>query len=187
MTTAKSLIAVAVALSVITATSACTANDPKPTPSTSTAVTSSTTAPTPSSTSLSPAEQDAKAAEQAIPSFWAVVDALSSDPSGSLDRLAVVSREPSIATWRQLLTNHRVRQWTQTGTTTVASAVTTPGAAGTFAVTACIDVSKVSLVGKDGKSVVAANRPPRVQYLYSVRKGSNGVFYVVEDKAVRTC
>ncbi len=187
MTNTRCLIAAAVALAAITVTSACTTNDPTPTPSPATSVTSTTTTPTPSSTSLSLAEQDAKDAERAIPSFWAVVDALSSDPSASLDKLAVVSRETSIATWRQLLTNHRVRQLTQTGRTTVASVITKPGAAGTFAVTACIDVSKVNLVGKDGKSVVAANRPARVQYIYTVRRGSDGVFYVVEDKAVRTC
>jgi len=105
----------------------------------------------------------------------------------SLDKLAVVSREPTIATWRQLLTKHRVMQVKQIGHTTVASAIAKPGVAGRFAVTACIDVSKVNLVDKDGKSVVAANRPPRVQYLYTVEKGSDGVFYVVEDKAVQTC
>jgi hypothetical protein len=186
MTNTKSLIAATLALVAITVTSACTTNDPKA-PSTTTSATSTTTTPTPSSTSLSPAEQDANDAERAIPRFWAVVDALSSDPSASLDKLAVVSREPTIATWRQLLTQRRVKQLKQIGHTTVASAIAKPGDAGKFAVTACIDVSKVNLVDKDGKSVVAANRPPRVQYLYTVEKSSDGVFYVIEDKVVQTC
>jgi hypothetical protein len=187
MTNTRSRIAAMLTLAAITATSACATNDPKPSLSTTTSATSTTTTPTSSSMSLTLAEQDAKDAERAIPRFWAVVDALSSDPSASLDKLAVVSREPTITTWRQLLTSHRVKQVTQIGHTSVESVSAKPGDAGKFAVTACIDVSKVNLVDKVGKSVVAANRPARVQYLYTVEKGSDGVFYVVEDKVVQTC
>ena len=187
MTITRSRIAAIFALAAITATSACATNDPKPSLSTTTSATSTTTTPTPSATSLTPAEQDAKDAERAIPRFWAVVDALSSDPSMSLDKLALVSREPTITTWRQLLTSHRVKQVKQIGHTTVASVSAKPGTAGKFAVTACVDVSKVNLVDNAGKSVVAANRPPRVQYLYTVEKGSDGAFYVVKDKVVQTC
>ena len=187
MTNTKSLIAATLALAAITATSACAANDPKPSTTATIAVTSTATTPTPSSTSLSPAAQDAKDAELAIPRFWVVVDALSSDPSVSLDKLALVSREPTITTWRQLLTSHRVKQVKQIGHTTVASVTAKPATSGKFAVTACVDVSKVNLVDNAGKSVVAANRPPRVQYLYTVQKGSDGAFYVVKDKVVQTC
>ena len=186
MTNTKSLIAATLALAAITATSACAANDPKPSTTATIAVTSTAITPTPSSTSLSPAAQDAKDAERAIARFWAVVDALSSDPSMSLDKLALVSREPTITTWRQLLTSHRVKQVKQIGHTTVASVTGKPGTSGKFAVTACVDVSKVNL-DNAGKSVVAANRPPRVQYLYTVEKGSDGAFYVVKDKVVQTC
>ena len=187
MTKTRSCIAATFVLAAITAMSACATNDPKPSASTTTSATSTTTTPMPSSTSLSPTEQDAKDAEQAIPKFWAVVDALSSNPSASLDKLAVVSRQPTITTWRQLLTSHRVKQLKQIGHTTVASVSAKPGQARKFEVTACIDVSKVNLVDKVGKSVVAANRPARVQYLYTVEKGSDGMFYVVEDKVVQTC
>jgi len=187
MTNTRSRIAATLTLAALAATSACATNNPKATPSSATSATSATTAPTPSTTFLSPPQQDAKDAEQTIPRFWAVVDALSSDPSASLDKLAVVSREPTITTWRQLLSSHRVKQVKQIGHTTVVSAIAKPGHAGKFAVTACIDVSKVNLVDKVGKSVVAANRPARVQYLYTVEKGSDGVFYVVQDKAVQTC
>jgi len=75
----------------------------------------------------------------------------------------------------------------QIGRTVVGEPSAKPISASRFAVTACIDVSKVNLVDKDGKSVVAANRPPRVQYQYIVEKASGGVFYVLEDKAVQTC
>ena len=187
MTNTRSLVAATLAVAAIAATSACTANDPKPTPSTTTSVTSATTTPTPSSTSLSPAEQDAKDAAQTITRFWVVLDALASDQKKSLDGLATVSRDSSINTWRQLLTRHRVQQLTQTGKTVIGESSAKPISTSRFAVTACIDVSKVNLVDKDGKSVVAANRPSRVQYEYIVEKASGGVFYVVEDKAVQTC
>ena len=187
MTKTRSMVAATLAVAAIAATSACTANDPKPTLSTTTSVASATTTPTPSSTSLSPAEQDVKDAAQTITRFWGVLDALASDQKKSLDELATVSRDSSINTWRQLLTRHRVQQLTQTGKTVVGESSAKPISASRFAVTACIDVSKVNLVDKDGKSVVAANRPPRVQYQYIVEKASGGVFYVVEDKAVQTC
>ena len=187
MTNTRSLVAATLAMAAIAATSACTANDPKPTPSTTTSVTSTTTTPAPSSTSLSPAEQDVKDAAQTITRFWGVLDALASDQKKSLDELATVSRDPSINTWRQLLTRHRVQQLKQIGKTVVGEPSVKPINANRFAVAACIDVSKVNLVDKAGKSVVAASRPPRVQYQYIVEKASGGVFYVVEDKAVQTC
>jgi len=116
-----------------------------------------------------------------------VLDELALDPKKSLDKLAAVSRDTSINTWRQLLTRHRVRQETQTGKTIVGEPDVKPNSASRFVVVACIDVSKVNIIDKDGKSVVAASRPPRVQYRYLVEKASGGVFYVVEDKAVQTC
>ena len=187
MTNTRSRIAATLALAAITATSACATNDPKPSLSTTASATSAATTPTPSTASLSPAEQDSKDAAQTITRFWGVLDALASDQKKSLDELATVSRDSSINTWRQLLTRHRVQQLTQTGKTVVGESSAKPTSASRFAVTACIDVSKVNLVDKDGKSVVAANRPPRVQYEYIVEKASGGVFYVVEDKAVQTC
>jgi hypothetical protein len=51
----------------------------------------------------------------------------------------------------------------------------------------CIDVSKTDLVDKDGKSVVAAHRAPRVRYTSVVEQGTDGRYYVVQDKAVETC
>ena len=187
MTNTRSLIVATLALAAITATSACAANDPKPSPSATTSAPSATPTLTSSSASLSPAEKDAKDAAQTITRFWAVLDELASDPKRSLDSLAAVSRDPSITTWRQLLTRHRVRQEKQIGKTVVVETSVKPSSASRFVVAACIDVSKVDLVDKDGKSIVAANRPPRVQYQYIVEKASGGVFYVVQDKAIQTC
>lgn len=187
MTNTRSVTAAALALAAITATSACTANDSKPSPSTTTSVTSTATTPTPTPATMSVAERETKDAEQTITRFWGVLDELASDPNQSLDKLATVSRGTSINTWRQLLTRHRVQQEKQVGKTVVGEFSVKPRSATRFAVAACIDVSKVNLVDRGGKSVVAANRPPRVLYQYLVEKASGGAFFVVEDKAVQTC
>ena len=184
---AGALIAVmaALALSACTGTSqpAQTTTGPAPSPSASTSTTVA-----PSTTSLSPQELEAKAAEAAVVKFWRVVDELSADPNTSLDKLATVSRGTSIDTWAQLLTDSRARQYRSIGATTIASVVATAKGPKTWQVTACIDVSKVNVVDKHGKSVVAATRPPRVEYLHTVEKGQNPEgYYVVTDKQVRTC
>jgi hypothetical protein len=181
MTNTRCLIAAAVALAAITVTSACTTNDPTPTPSPATSVTSTTTTPTPSSTSLSPAEQDAKDAAQMITRFWGVLDELASDPKKSLDKLAAVSRDQAIAQWRSNLTTYRRSGWKQLGDSTVLSAKAQAVDGKSFAVKACIDVSKANVVDRAGKSVIAAGRQDRMLYTYKVQKAPEG-FFVTEDK-----
>lgn len=44
----------------------------------------------------------------------------------------------------------------------------------------CLDVSDVDVVDASGKSVVAAGRPDRQSYAYTVDKATDG-FYVTED------
>lgn len=160
-----------------------TTTSPSPSPSSSTP-----TSMAPSTTSLSPQELEAKAAEAAVVKFWRVVDELSSDPNTSLNKLATVSRGTSIDTWAQMLTNRRGKQYRQVGDVVIASVAAKVKGPKSWDVTACIDVSKVNLVDKDGKSVVAATRPPRVEYLYTVEKGQSPAgYYVTADKQVRTC
>jgi len=136
---------------------------------------------------VSPAEQNARDAVQTVSRFVALVDELAADPNLSLDKLATVSRDASIDTSRQMLTRHRVKQEKQIGKAVVATSTVKPNGASKFIVVACIDVSKVNVIDKGGKSVVAANRPPRVEYQYTVEKTSGGGFYVLTDKAVETC
>jgi hypothetical protein len=181
MTKTKSLIAATLALAAITATSACAANDPKPSPSATTSATSTATTPTPSSTSLSPAEKDANDAAQTITRFWAVLDELASDPKKSLDSLAAVSRDQAIAQWRSNLTTYRRNGWKQVGDSTVLSAEAKAVDGQSFAVKACIDVSKANVVDRAGKSVVAAGRQDRMEYSYKVQKAPAG-FFVTEDR-----
>ncbi|KGN41905.1 hypothetical protein N801_04265 [Knoellia aerolata DSM 18566] len=49
-----------------------------------------------------------------------------------------------------------------------------------YQVSACVDVSKVNVVDKAGKSVVSAERQPRTRYTYKVQQ-DDGQFFVVED------
>ena len=181
MTNTRSLIVASLALAAITATSACAANDPKPSPSATTSAPSTATTPTPSSTSLSPAEKDAKDAAQTITRFWAVLDELASDPKRSLDSLAAVSRDQAIAQWRSNLTTYRRNGWKQVGDSTVLSAEAKAVGGQSFAVKACIDVSKANVVDRAGKSVVAAGRQDRMEYSYRVQKAPAG-FFVTEDR-----
>ena len=103
-----------------------------------------------------------------------------------MDELTTVARDQSLETWRELLTSQRRRGYRQTGSISIVSSTAKSGG-GKLTVNTCIDVSKTNLVDKDGKSVVAANRAPRVRYTSVVEQGTDGKFYVMQDKAVATC
>ena len=197
MSDRKRLTAAAFLMAAIAATSACTTGRAQPTltpaptssvPSTPTATTTTTTTTTTSAPpTLSPAAQDLKDAEQTVPRFWTVLDTLASDPKTSLDELATVSRDQAIGQWRSILTGYRERGWKKVGRSAVASVEATTTDGKTYAVRACIDVSKANLVDSEGKSVVTAGRLDRTQYNYQVQKAPQG-FFVTEDKLeVKPC
>lgn len=188
MTTRRTpVVTLALALALaLGAVAGCTAGDGPDSTKTTPSTTSTTSTPS-STTTLSQAQQDLESAKDGVSNFWAVVDKLSIDPNASLDELATVSRSPSIGVWRQLLTEQRVAGQVQTGSSKVVSADAERAADGTFNATACIDVSTVNLVDKNGKSVVSANRAPRVKYTYVIAKGTDGHFYVTNDKAISAC
>ena len=173
---------VGLAIAAVLATAACT--DPAAPPTTTTAAPPIGTPTTTSSTTA--ADPQLAGAEAAVAELWGLVDALGADPKRSLDELTTVARDQSLETWRELLTSQRRRGYRQTGGISVVSSSAT-SAGGKFTVDTCIDVSKTNLVDKDGKSVVAADRPPRVRYTSVVEQGSDGKFYVMKDKAVGTC
>lgn len=145
-----------------------------------TSVPSSTTTTTVPATALS-------SAEAAISSFWTSLDSLSAEPNSDLAALAKVARDPAFQTWQQLIVQRRVKSLRQIGATKVATAVATRTGASTFEVEACIDVSGTDLVDSKGKSVVPADRSPRIRYQYSVVQGSDSKFYVTRDKASGSC
>ena len=171
---------IGLAIAALLATAACT--NPAAPPTKTTAAPTTTTTPT-TTTAVDPQLANAEAT---VAKLWGLVDALGADPQRSLDELTTVARDQSLETWRELLTSQRRRGYRQIGSISVVSSSAT-SAGGKFTVDTCIDVSKTNLVAKDGRSVVAADRPPRVRYTSVVEQGTDGKFYVMQDKAVGTC
>lgn len=185
---------IAIALVALLGTSGCTGDstsrDPDATsaePTSSSPTTPGSTTPAPPTVPLSPAEQNLESAKASVVSFKAVTDELATDPSKSLNQLATVSRDRTANMWRQLLSQRRQLGLKQIGTTEVTGATAKYRGKDKYAVTACIDVTKVNVVDKDGKSVVDANRPDRVEHHYTVEKASDGRWYVSNDKTSETC
>ncbi len=173
---------VGLAIAAVLATAACT--DPAAPPTTTTAAPPIGTPTT--TTSTTAVDPQLAGAEAAVAKLWALVDALGADPQRSLDELTSVARDQSLETWRELLTQRRRQGHRQIGSTTIVSSEAA-STGGKLTVDTCIDVSKTNLVDKDGKSVVAANRAPRVRYTFVVERGRDGAFYVMKDEAVETC
>lgn len=169
------------ALGAALALTGCT--DPAAPPTTPTSSAAISTPAPPTSTAADP---QLASAEAAVSTLWGLVDALGADPQRSLDELTTVARDQTLETWRELLTSQRRQGLKQTGTISMVSSKAAL-VGGKLTVDSCIDVSQTSLVDQNGKSVVAANRPPRVRYTSVVEQGSDGKFYVMQDKAVGTC
>ena len=140
----------------------------------------------PTTSSLSPEQKESELAAAAITAYWQVLDQLAADPSKTLTELSTVAVDPALAQWQRILTLRRGDQVTQSGSTVVDTPSAKSKGGDQWDATACIDVTKVTLVDKDGKSVVKADRPPRVRYNYVVKK-INQKFFVMEDQAVGLC
>lgn len=169
-------------VAALATTAACT--DPATPPITTSAPT--TAVPTSTTSTTTPADPQLAGAEAAVAKLWGLVDELGTDSKRRLDELTTVSRGQSLDTWRELLAQRRRQGHRQIGTTSIVS-LEASSSEGKLTVDTCIDVSKVSLVDKDGKSVVAANRAPRVRYSSVVELATDGKYYVTKDKAVETC
>lgn len=179
----------AASLAAVVLISACNDADPKPhvtssptaTPSASTTTTTST--PTP----LTPAEKDLKSAEETIGRYWKVLDELAADPKKSLNLVATVARGQAAMQSRNTLGTYQAKGWTLQGQTVVTSPAATTKDGKTFAVSACVDVSKVNIVDKAGKSVVRSGRPDQQRYSYTVVKAPQGFFVTVDTLKGKPC
>jgi hypothetical protein len=126
-------------------------------------------------------------AERAVVRFWRVIDQLSANPDSDLTKLTTVSRGPVAAQWARNINQDRYDHVKSSGNVVVRDAMAKRSKKrDMFRVTACIDVSGVSLRDEDGKSVVPANRPPRVGYHYIVEMERQN-WYVVREKVTGTC
>ena len=151
--------------------------------------------PTASSVSASPSpsvssspSSDEELAADAVVRFWAEIDRLSSDPAADLSDLAGVARGQTINTWQQILQGDRVRGLKQTGQAKVSSVVVKDAdPEGRRPATVCIDLSSVNMVDSEGKSVVVADRSPRVGYDYLLERDPSGRWFVIGDTVTGTC
>ena len=187
MTNTKFMIAVTLAVAALTGTSACTKGDPKPVPITSSAT--ATTA-TPTSTSLSPDEQRVADAESTVLDFWATQDRLGQNPDLPISELLKVTRGTAFDTWSKQLQVSRVQQHKQIGDTQLVQVSGTLVAAKerpTVKVTVCYDVSKVNVVDKDGRSIIAPDRNSRAKAVYTVMQYKDGWFVADDDTRGEPC
>jgi hypothetical protein len=174
------------ALSLVAGLVSCSEPDPQPsisvTPVASSPAPSRTVSPTPSAD-----EQNLREAERAVSRFWSVIDRLSADPDSDLTELTTVSRGSVAAQWARNINQDRYDRVRSTGNVVVRKATAKLSKqSNVFDVTACIDVSKVNVTDKDGKSVVPADRPARVSYDYAVEMDRQK-WYVVKEKVNGTC
>src|SRR5215218_3649707 len=131
-------------------------SEPDPQPSISVTPVASSAAPSkPASPTPSADEQNLREAERAVSRFWSVIDRLSADPDSDLTELTTVSRGSVAAQWARNINQDRYDRVRSTGNVVVRNATAKPSKRrNVFDVTACIDVSKVNVTDKDGKSVV---------------------------------
>lgn len=179
-------IGVAASLAAVVLISACTDPDPTP-PVTSSPTTTTSTPTTTTSTPLTPAEKDLKSAEETIGRYWEVLDKLAADPKESLNLVATVARDQAAMQARNTLGTYQVKGWTLRGHTVVTAPTATTKDGKTFAVSACVDVSKVNIVDRAGKSVVRSGRPDQQRYSYTVVKVPQGYFVTVDTLKGKPC
>lgn len=182
-------VGLAVPLAAVVLTSACSDPEPPATTSTTstTATTTSTTGTASSPTPLTPAEKGIRSAEDTIGRYWSVLDELAADPNKSLNQIATVARDQAANQSQIELGTLQAKGWTQVGQSLVRSSTATTKDGKTFSVVACIDVSKVNVVDKAGKSVVRPGRPDRQQYTYTVVKARQGFLVTVDTLKGSPC
>lgn len=164
----------------------CTKSEPpQPTPTPSSASQSATASP-----SVTPTIPTSEAATVArAKGYVAMLDKLSSNPKANLDELSTVARGKAADKWRQILLDDRSAGHRQTGSTKLTLISAKVGSSDQrWTVTMCLDVSGVDVVDRDGKSVVAKNRPDRVRDVLTVDQDtSSSKWFVTQDKVTGTC
>ena len=181
----RALGAPAASLAAVVLISACNVPDAQA-PVTSSPTTTTSTSTT-TSTPRTAAEKDLESAGETIGRYWKVLDELAADPKKSLSLVATVARGQAAMQSRNTLGTYQAKGWTLQGQTVVTSPAATTKDGKTFAVSACVDVSKVNIVDKAGKSVVRSGRPDQQRYAYTVVKAPQGFFVTVDTLKGRPC
>ena len=156
--------------------------DPRATASsTKSAPLTATPSPSPSETkSETPQERDARLAGEAVVNLWKVVGELARDPGQDPGLLDNVARDQAKTQWRVVLDSYTAKGLVQRGSASVADVQARTKDGKAFAVTACVDVSKVDLVDDNGNSQVNPQRPDQQKYTYRVAKTPGGFFVTVD-------
>ncbi|MFZ1287997.1 MAG: hypothetical protein WAR57_13275 [Candidatus Phosphoribacter sp.] len=132
-------------------------------------------------TTVSPQEQALTDAKGAVVAFWRARDEVASNPDLGVNRLDSVARGQALDVHRRSLNAQISAGLKQVGNVAVtplaASASPDPGQ---YSVSACVDVSKVNVVDKEGKSQVPPERAERSRYDYVVLKAPEG-WFVIQD------
>lgn len=132
-----------------------TSRGPSPSSTSSTSASPTKTAP--------PNPTDPYAAVPAeISSYYRVLDELGQDPKQKIQRLSTISRGEAYYVWRVEYTKWRSEGWKSTGSAVVTSVKVEKqdkkNGRRRAAADICVNVSKVKVKDKDGKSVVAKDR-----------------------------
>ncbi|MFZ0160291.1 MAG: hypothetical protein WAL50_14795 [Kineosporiaceae bacterium] len=131
-------------------------------------------------------DPDEAAAVAAVSRYLAMIDALAADPDARLEKLATVARGQTAAQWTQNLFTRRARGERLVGRTAIAEAKATFTGANAWGVVACLDVSNVDILDKNGRSVVPTDQGDRFESHYTVEKTESG-WYVTTDAVTATC
>ncbi len=181
----------ATGVSLLLVTACNNAETPDPTP-TSSSVASTPSAATPTASpsetkSETLQERDVRLAGEAVVALWAVVGELAEDPAKNQDLLDTVARDQARTQWQVVLDTYVAKGLVQRGRARVTEVRATSKKGKTFAVTACVDVSGIDLVDKNGNSKVNPDRPDQQKYSYIVTKTSSDFFVTVDTLKGTPC
>lgn len=163
---------------------ACNSDEPSPTSTKS----STSAAPSATPSTRPSAEVDEERAGQAVIDLWKVIDKVGADPKSNLEEINTVARGAVNTQWTKNLFDRRVRGERFVGHTTVKVLATSLKEAGVYGVSACLDVSGLNVVDSKGRSIVPADRQPRLGYTYEVTQDKKDQkWYVTTEKVTGSC
>ena len=158
----------------------CTGSTSGPSPSPTVSASSPSTTPT-----LSDGQ---KAANDTVVKYRAIIDQLRAQYKPDLAPLIEVSSDAAYEKWRYTIQEDFVNGWHQTGVAALTIRSTDPGATSQqWLVSTCLDVTKVDIVDKEGKTTLA--HPGGINSVkYTVeRQQTNLKWYVTNETGGGAC
>lgn len=123
--------------------------------------------------------------EDALVGYLAGIEALRADPAAPVAPLYGLTRGELTDRWLTILRRHRGEGMALSGHATVLTSTVTAGAAGTWDVTACLDISGYQMYDREGAPVPRdADYPDRNVNHFTLER-HEGALYLVADTATR--